>query len=279
MSGFLLINKDVNMTSFDVIRELKHILHTKHIGHCGTLDPFATGLLVVGVDKACKFLSYVEADFKIYKATLKLGKDTDTLDLEGKIIDEKSFNHVNKDMILNTFNRFIGDIKQIPPMYSALKQNGKKLYELAREGIEVERKERNIHIDYIKLISFEGDEVIFECKCSKGTYIRTLGNDIAHSLNTCGHLIKLERIQIGNLKVSDALRLDEVSIDDIKPIEEVLTLPKYIVKDDKMYRMIKNGMTVKLDCDDDEVMCVDKDEHLIAIYYKNDKYYKCRRGY
>ena len=279
MSGFLLINKDVNMTSFDVIRELKHILHTKHIGHCGTLDPFATGLLVVGVDKACKFLSYVEADFKIYKATLKLGKDTDTLDLEGKIIDEKSFNHVDKDMILNTFNRFIGDIKQIPPMYSALKQNGKKLYELAREGIEVERKERNIHIDYIKLISFEGDEVVFECKCSKGTYIRTLGNDIAHSLNTCGHLIKLERIQIGNLKVSDALRLDEVSVDDIKPIEEVLTLPKYIVKDDKMYRMIKNGMTVKLDCDDDEVMCVDKDEHLIAIYYKNDKYYKCRRGY
>ena len=279
MSGFLLIDKDVNMTSFDVIRELKHILHTKHIGHCGTLDPFATGLLVIGVDKACKFLSYVEADYKIYKASLKLGQDTDTLDLEGKVIDEKSYSHINKEDILNTFEKYTGNIKQVPPMYSALKQNGKKLYELAREGIEVERKERDIHIDYINLISFKDDEIVFECKCSKGTYIRTLGNDIAHSLNTCGHLIKLERLQIGKLNVNDALKLSEVNVEDIKPIEEVLTLPKLVIKDDKLYRMVKNGMTVKLDCEEDEVMCVDKDNHLIAIYYKNDKYYKCRRGF
>ena len=279
MSGFLLINKDANMTSFDVIRELKHILHTKHIGHCGTLDPFATGLLVVGVDKACKFLSYVEADYKIYVATLKLGKDTETLDIEGNVINEKSYSHITKANILEVFNKYIGDIKQVPPMYSALKQNGKKLYELARQGIEVERKERDIHIDYIKLLSFESDEIVFECKCSKGTYIRTLANDIAHSLNTCGHLIKLDRIQIGNLKVSDAKKLSEVSEEDIKPIEEILTLPKLKIEDEQLYRMVRNGMTVKLNSEDEEIMCVDKDNKLIAIYYKNDKFYKCRRGY
>ena len=279
MSGFLLINKDVNMTSFDVIRELKHILHTKHIGHCGTLDPFATGLLVIGVDKACKFLSYIESDYKIYKATLKLGEDTDTLDLEGKVINSKPFNHIKESDILTIFSEYIGDIKQVPPMYSALKQNGKKLYELAREGIEVDRKERDIHIDYIHLISFDKDEIVFECKCSKGTYIRTLGNDIAHSLNTCGHLIKLERLQIGNLTVNDAIKVSDVCLDDIKPIEEVLTLPKIVIEDETLYRMVKNGMTVKLDCDANEVMCLDKEYHLIAIYYKNDKFYKCRRGY
>ena len=279
MSGFLLINKEPNMTSFDVVSAIKRKFKTGHVGHAGTLDPFATGLLVVATNKACKFLSYVESDTKVYEATLKLGEDTDTLDLEGKVIDSKPFNHVTIDLINNAIQSFKGNIEQVPPMYSALKINGKKLYELAREGKEVERKSRQITIYDLVINSFDGQNIVFTCRCSKGTYIRTLGNDIAHALNTCGHLVKLERKQIGNLSLKDAKKLDEIDETDLRRIEDTLSLPKLVISDPVLYRMTKNGMTVKLNSNEEEVMLVDEKDNIIAIYYKNNDYYKCRRGY
>lgn len=279
MDGFLLIDKDEKMTSFDVIRILKRKLHTPSIGHAGTLDPFATGLLIVGVNKATKLLSFVESEVKEYIGVLRFGIDTDTLDLEGKVIMEKDYSDLSITDIKNAMKTFLGKISQIPPMYSALKVDGKRLYELARNGIEIERKAREVMIEEFTYLDYQNGLLTFKVRCSKGTYVRTLANDLAHKLGTCGHLISLRRTRIGNFNVLDAKKVSDISEEDIVGVVAGLTLPKLVISDEKLLKMVKNGMSVKLECNEEEVMLLDNERNLIAIYYRNGLYYKSKRGY
>lgn len=279
MDGFLLIDKDEKMTSFDVIRILKRKLHTPSIGHAGTLDPFATGLLIVGVNKATKLLSFVESEVKEYIGVLRFGIDTDTLDLDGKVIREKDYSDLSITDIKNAMKTFLGKISQIPPMYSALKVDGKRLYELARNGIEIERKAREVMIEEFTYLDYQNGLLTFKVRCSKGTYVRTLANDLAHKLGTCGHLISLRRTRIGNFNVLDAKKVNDISEEDIVGVVAGLTLPKLVISDEKLLKMVKNGMSVKLECNEEEVMLLDNERNLIAIYYRNGLYYKSKRGY
>ena len=178
--GLIIINKPAGYTSHDIVNIVRKTLHTKKVGHAGTLDPDAMGVLVVAVNKATKALQFLTAENKEYIATLKLGASTDTMDASGTVVDEKIFH--GYDNLIEVLDSFLGDSMQVPPMYSAIKINGKKLYEYAREGKEVKVDPRPIHIDEIKLLKEEDDEITFRVNCSKGTYIRSLCFDIAKKL-------------------------------------------------------------------------------------------------
>lgn len=278
MDGILLLNKEIGYSSFQYINKAKRIINASKVGHSGTLDPFASGLLIVTVNKATKVNQFIESLSKEYIATLKLGVKTDTLDLEGKVIATKDVPILNETLIINTLNKFKGKIKQVPPMYSAIKVDGKRLYDLAREGKEIERKEREIEIYDIELLSFSNDEISFRVSCSKGTYIRTLGEQISEELNTYGHLISLTRTKVGNFKVEDAYKLDE--LDNFKLIDtiEALSHFKKLKLNDEMIQRVKNGHKLKFNIEEDEVLIVDKDNNIIAIYEKDGVIYKSKRG-
>ena len=278
MDGILLLNKEIGYSSFQYINKAKRIINASKVGHSGTLDPFASGLLIVTVNKATKVNQFIESLSKEYIATLKLGVKTDTLDLEGKVIATKDVPILNEELIINTLNNFKGKIKQVPPMYSAIKVDGKRLYDLAREGKEIERKEREIEIYDIELLSFNNDEISFRVSCSKGTYIRTLGEQISEELNTYGHLISLTRTKVGNFKVEDAYKIDE--LDNFKLIDtiEALSHFKKLKLNDEMIQRVKNGHKLKFNIEEDEVLIVDKDNNIIAIYEKDGVIYKSKRG-
>lgn len=218
MNGLINIYKESGMTSFDVVAKVKKIMHTKTVGHTGTLDPNATGVLIVAVGKATKTISYMENDDKIYSAELTLGITTDTEDIWGNIltkVDISKFQFTDKK-IRDVIKSFVGKQLQIPPMYSALKVNGKKLYELAREGKEVERKPREIEIFDISDILINNDKALFKVHCSKGTYIRTLCKDIGSKLGCGAAMSALERIKVGNFRKEFAVKLDELEKEPIK---------------------------------------------------------------
>lgn len=278
MDGILLLNKEIGYTSFQAINKAKRLINASKVGHSGTLDPFASGLLVVTVNKATKVNQFIETQDKEYIATLKLGIRTSTLDLEGEVIETKEVPSLTEDMIVSALNKFKGKIKQLPPMYSALKVNGQRLYDLARQGIEVERKEREVEIYDIELLSFNNDEIEFKVNCSKGTYIRTLGESISEELNTCGHLIKLIRTRVGNFHIEDAYKLDELNNYKLFSIKDALyDFYKIKINDEEIIK-VKNGLKFKFNTNEKEVLIVDKDDNPIAIYEKENNYYKSKRG-
>lgn len=257
-NGFLIINKQSGMTSHDVVNKIRKTFQTKQVGHTGTLDPNATGVLIVAVGKATKAISYLENDDKIYQAELTLGIITDTEDIWGNVIEEKNVN-VSKIQIEEVIKSFIGDIKQVPPMYSALKVNGKKLYELAREGVTVEREARDITIFDIYDITINNKKVSFTVHCSKGTYIRTLCKDIGETLGCGACMSALNRIKVGTFDIKDSKVMDEITESDLIDLE--IPLKKYqaiYLENDKAKKYI-NG--VKL--------AVEKDEGLYRIYLDN----------
>ena len=202
MNGILLVNKPIDFTSRDVVNKLTKILKTKKVGHTGTLDPIATGVLVVCVGNTTKLCELLTAEHKEYIATIKLGIKTDTLDTTGTIIEEKDYN-VTEEQIIKVLNSFLGDSIQTTPIYSAVKVNGKKLYEYAREGIEVELPKRNINISNIELLSYKDDEIKFKTTVSKGTYIRALIDDICNKLNTVGTMSSLIRTKQGKFTLEE----------------------------------------------------------------------------
>ena len=212
--GFILVNKPVGITSFKLVYIIKKKLNVKKVGHCGTLDPLASGLMIVLVGKYTKLQEKFMKQDKVYLATIKLGIKTDSGDLDGKIISQSDYSHIKKIDIKNALNSFIGKISQIPPMYSALKVNGKKLYELARKGITIERKPREITIYNIDFLDFKKDTFSIRIKCSSGTYIRTLAEDIGKKINTDTVLINLVREEIGNYKLSSAINIDDIKQND-----------------------------------------------------------------
>ena len=252
MEGIIVVNKPKGITSFDVIRKLKKILKTKKIGHTGTLDPLATGVMLVCVGRATKLASDLEAKDKIYIADFDIGYATDTYDIEGKKIAENII-EVSKENLKQSIKKFIGNIKQIPPMYSAIKIDGNKLYHLARKGIEVERPKRDVTIEYINLLDFKDNKVKIETKVSKGCYIRSLVYDIGQDLGTYATMIALQRKQVGDYSLENSYSLEQIEkmifnndFNFLKTIEEIFSYDKYSLQTEKELTLYKNGNTVKI---------------------------------
>lgn len=211
-SEVILIDKEVGWTSFDVIRVLKKILDIKKIGHAGTLDPFATGLLIVCFGKHTKKISEYQDLAKTYTGIITLGASTSTFDCESEFIEQKGCEGINEEHIDSVRKTFLGKIMQKPPMFSAIKHKGKRLYDYARKGIEVERKEREVSIEKFQINKIDLPDLYFEIICSKGTYIRTIANDFGNLLGCGGYLKELRRTKIGEYDVEDAFKLDELKI-------------------------------------------------------------------
>ena len=205
------IDKPIGWTSFDVVKKVKNITKHKKVGHGGTLDPFASGVLVLGTEKDTKKLSVITNSDKSYIAELHLGKLTNTLDTEGDIIEEGIVPDLNEKKIVKVLDSFLGAQKQRPPMYSAKKYKGVRLYKLARKKIEVPRDEVDITINDISLVNLLSNKIIFNVDCSKGTYIRVLGSDIANSLGTIGYLTNLKRTRVGDFSIADSVSIDKFS--------------------------------------------------------------------
>lgn len=260
MDGVIIVNKPAGMTSHDVVNRIRKIFKTKKVGHCGTLDPDATGVLVVAVNKATKLLQFLTADNKEYIATLSLGTATDTYDASGQVTATKEYVPISDKKILACLNSFVGEQEQIPPMHSAIKVKGKKLYEYARNNETVEIPKRVITIDYIELISIVDNLVKFKVGCSKGTYIRSLCFDIAKKLDYPGHMYSLIRSQSGNFSLSDSYSLEEIENGEFEMLsmEEALSnYPKLVVDDENI---IYHGKKIK-----------SKINHQVAIYNQNNK--------
>lgn len=202
------INKPVNWSSFDVVKKIKNVTKHKKVGHGGTLDPFASGVLIIGTENDTKSLTRITSSDKTYEAEIELGKTTNTLDTEGKVISEMPIPNMKSNFIISTLNSFMGKQKQTPPMFSAKKHNGTRLYKLARKDIEVDRKDIDIIINNIDLIDFNENCIKFRVDCSKGTYIRVLGKDIAERLGTVGYLTALTRIKVGEHLIDDSLSIE-----------------------------------------------------------------------
>ena len=252
MEGIIVVNKPKGITSFDVIRKLKKILKTKKIGHTGTLDPLATGVMLMCVGKATKLASDLEAKDKVYIADFDIGYTTDTYDIEGKKIAENIID-VSKENLELSIKKFIGNIKQVPPMYSAIKIDGNKLYHLARKGIEVERPERDVTIEYINLLDFKDNKAKIETKVSKGCYIRSLIYDIGQDLGTYATMTALQRKQVGDYSLEDSYSLEQIEkmvlnndFKFLKTIEEIFSYDKYSLQTEKELTLYKNGNTVKI---------------------------------
>ena len=247
--GFLNVYKPVGMTSHDVVAALRRVTKIKQIGHTGTLDPFAEGVLPICIGKATRLIEYLQDD-KEYLATVQFGASTNTFDLDG----EKTFTSdkkVSKEDVMQGLKAFEGEILQLPPIFSAIKVKGKKLYEYARKGEEVEIQPRKVVIENIELNNFDvkKQQAQILIKCSKGTYIRSIANDLGKNLGCGGYLVKLIRTQAGSFRVENSVPLDEIDVtaDLLNPLD-VLVLPKILVDVEDLAR-IKNGMPIYKTCD------------------------------
>ncbi len=276
MDGILLVNKPSGMTSHDVVNKVRKILHTKKVGHCGTLDPDATGVLVLCIGKATKALQFLTSEEKEYIATLSLGEATDTYDSSGTVVETKTFEGVND--VEATLKSFLGPQKQMPPIYSAIKVNGKKLYEYARNHEEVKIEPRDIVIQSIELLQQEKNTITFKVQCSKGTYIRSLCVDIAKKLGYPGHMSKLVRSQSGHFRLDDCVTLEEIENGDyhILSLEQAFAhYEHYVVEDENI---VIHGKMIESDIDH-QVVVVNQMGKVLAVYGPNGQgYLKSIRG-
>lgn len=249
INGIVNIYKEKGYTSHDVVAVLRKVVGQKKIGHTGTLDPDATGVLPVCLGRATKVCELLTDHDKTYEALLLLGKTTDTQDISGEVLEEKDPAHLTEEEVRSCIESFIGEYDQVPPMYSALKVNGKKLYELAREGKTVERKSRRVQIHGIRIVEMNLPHVRMEVDCSKGTYIRTLCHDIGEKLQVGGCMEELERTKVGRFLKEDAVTLDEVrqkmeqgeGAELFTPLDQIFAeLPAVTVTDAKAW-MSYNG--------------------------------------
>lgn len=248
------LNKPKDITSHDGVKKVKNILSVKKAGHAGTLDPMATGVLLVCVNKATKLASFFSSLDKEYKAVMKLGTSTDTQDAYGKVIETCDDIPADREQVESVLKSYSGITLQEPPMFSALKHKGKPLYKLARKGIEIERKPREINISMIKLLDFNLPYVTFKTRCSKGTYIRTLCHDMGKKLGACAHLYELERTAIGEFNISDSISLDELNEisrgesmnKSIYSMSDALSWLPELTVDNSLSKSISHGNPIKL---------------------------------
>ena len=270
MNSVIIINKEKDMTSRDVVNKLCKLLHTKKIGHTGTLDPLATGVLVVCTERYTKLVDELTSLDKEYIAKIKLGIETDTLDITGNII-KRSDVIPSKEEVSKILNSFLGKSVQEVPKYSAIKINGKKLYEYAREGRDIELPKHEIEIFDIELLNFLNNEITFRVHVSKGTYIRSLVRDICYKLNTVGTMTFLERTKQGKFKIEDAYSLKDVENGNFKSLK-LTDIFNYPILDltKEQYEKVKNGNSLKMDLPDGKVL-LNYDNEEIAIYEVKDK--------
>ena len=268
MNGIIVINKHKGCTSHDIVYKVKKICNEK-VGHTGTLDPMATGVLPLLIGKGTLCAKYLINHDKIYRATIQLGIETDTLDAEGTIVNTKevSGEMLNEEYIINILDTFLGKQEQVPPMYSAIKVNGKKLYQYAREGKTIEVQPRNIEIYNIKLLEVnkENKQIKFEVHCSKGTYIRSLCSDISKKLGTIGHMIDLQRVQVGEFNISNSITLEQIQNNPnelekyLITIEDIFKDKVNINLDNKKLQLFLNGVQLNFN----------KEEGVYKIYNAN----------
>ena len=241
MDGFIIINKKENMTSRDVVNIVCKKLHTKKVGHTGTLDPMAKGVLVIAVNKALKLVDDITSLNKEYIAEVTLGIKTDTLDITGNVLEKEDVKSINKKSIEEVLNSFVGEYNMEVPIYSAVKVNGKKLYEYAREGKSVELPIKKVVINNIELLSVDQNKFTFKCNVSKGTYIRSLINDICKKLGVIGCMSDLIRTKQGKFYIENALDLDDIN-ENTKLINMVDVIDFPILEvNEYLYNRIKNG--------------------------------------
>jgi len=212
MEGFIVINKPAGITSHDVVGSVRRILRIKKVGHTGTLDPFATGVLPVALGEATKAINFLDESTKEYRAVMCLGISTDTQDYTGKIIAQRDYSHVTHDDVVKVFTSFLGTIQQVPPMFSAVKQAGVPLYKLARQGATVHREPREISIISLKVEKIDLPRISFRVCCSRGTYVRTLASDIGDTLRCGAHLIELHRTMSGGFDDNDSITLETLAL-------------------------------------------------------------------
>jgi len=260
-SGYISVIKPKGWSSNQLLSKLKWLLQIKKAGHGGTLDPFATGIVPIFFGEATKFSNRILESNKEYIAELKLGFESSTGDTEGELLKDDSFNEAKLPRNLeNILNEFLGIQTQTPPKYSALKYNGKPYYEYARAGIEIPIKTREIEIFSIGLVNYMNQQITFKVSCSKGTYIRTLGEDIAKKIGTKGYLTNLERIRVGKIKKIDSFsveQIEELSIEErkklLKPVYQLLELPK-IELNNTDTRNILNGQNLDIEIEAGEIL-------------------------
>ena len=218
MNGILLVDKPKGMTSYAVVHHIKKIFKPRRAGHTGTLDPFATGVLPVCLDSATKIIPFLDENYKECEATLKLGVTTDMMDETGKITYVREVGEISLNDIELVLAGVKSEASQVPPMYSALKYRGKRLYELARNGFEVERSPRTVNIEELRILDFRSPLLKFLVKCSRGTYVRVLGADIGRKIGCGGHLVDLRRLKSGNFKIEDTITIEEIMSGEINLI-------------------------------------------------------------
>ena len=272
MNGILIVNKPKNYTSRDIVNIISKKLNTTKVGHTGTLDPIAEGVLVVPIGRALKISELLTSEKKEYIAKVILGYETDMLDITGKEI-KRNIPNVDKDKLIEVLNSFIGKYNQEVPMYSAVKVNGRKLYEYARSNIQITPPSKIVEIYSISLLEgpiYKDDTVEFTMKCevSKGTYIRSLIRDIAYKLSTYGTMKELIRTKQGSFLLEDAFTLEDIQKDKYKllSIKEALPNIKITKIDDKILKQVKNGMVLDKFFEEEISLLVDKDGREIAIY-------------
>jgi len=278
MGNVLYVNKPKGISSFDVCFKLRRVLNTKKIGHTGTLDPNATGVMIVLFNNATKANQFLVTDTKEYIACVKLGIETDTLDIDGEIINQKQCLMPSKELLIETLNSFLGTSKQVVPMTSAIKINGKKLYQYQLEGKTVELPIRDINVYTMELLDVNDECFSFKCKVSSGTYIRALARDILAKLNIIGTLIDLQRSKVDDIDITQCDSLEDILNGNYKThdLYDVLSL-RYKTVEVENEEPIINGRRIKIECSDNKVLIV-KDKQALAIYEKDNDEYKCVRG-
>lgn len=283
-NGFLLIDKESGYTSRDVCNIIGKKLHANKVGHCGTLDPFATGLLLVAVGSATKTLVFLDDNYKTYEGELKLGQKTDTGDLTGEIIETLPIPEIDLPTLQKVLASLVGENEQTVPITSAVHVNGKKLYEYAHAGMEVDLPSRAIEIKSLELISYKNPIIKFKANVSKGTYIRVLGETIAEQLGTVGHLVSLCRTEITDANLSQAKKVNDITEEDIIDLGDVLEkyMPILKLTHPDQIKKAKHGGKLSLRsfpkiyplfC-----VCDDKNFYLAIYKYSDLGYYECIRG-
>ena len=216
MDGIIVVDKPSGMTSHDVVSRVRRRLNMRRVGHAGTLDPLATGVLIMLLGKSTKLFDQFVSFDKAYAATLRLGTQTTSADITGEVIDQKPFEHITQIQVENVLREFVGESEQMPPMVSAVKYKGERLYKLARKGIVVERPARKIRIDVLKMVDFEAPHVRFYMECSKGTYVRTLAEDVGVKLGCGACITQIERTHVGKFRLEDAVKLEDLNESHIR---------------------------------------------------------------
>jgi len=279
--GILNIDKPAGMTSHDVVARVRRLSGQRRVGHAGTLDPMATGVLVVCIGKATRIIEYLTETTKAYHATVHLGLVTDTWDAEGTIIAKTPCEHVQRSDLDAAMNAFEGEIEQIPPMYSALKRNGQPLYRLARQGITVERAPRKITIHAIDVVDWASPLVTLDIVCSKGTYVRAIAHDLGQSLGVGAHLAALRRTAVGAFRIQEAVTLDQLEAEreqgqwrrHLMPLHDALTHMPAVTVVEETIQCLRYGQAVSLDIEaKGPLLCAYDEAHqLIAVLQPGDE--------